>query len=218
MIFSKFGVLTRIVGYLFCSARNACACVLNARVYVHSLIFERILFKFGGNILRLTISVKDYVLFMFMHWAHACERACAWACVIKHSRIYGPILFKFAVNILQLTMSSFSCSLTSRTRASERVVKTYTYLLTDSLQICWAHTTNNHKLHGLHTYHVHAPRARGQAHAINCSLIYGWFLFKFQLTTSRKGYVLFMFTHHARVRVCVCERECASAWLSVRSS
>jgi hypothetical protein len=35
----------------------------------------------------------------------------------------------------------------------------------DSLQICWAHTctTNDHKLHGLHTYHDHAPRARVQA-------------------------------------------------------
>jgi hypothetical protein len=31
---------------------------------VCTLIFERILFKFAGNILRLTISGKDYVLFM----------------------------------------------------------------------------------------------------------------------------------------------------------
>jgi hypothetical protein len=34
-------------------------CVLNARVCVHSLIFERIKSKFAGNILRLTICGKD---------------------------------------------------------------------------------------------------------------------------------------------------------------
>jgi hypothetical protein len=50
------------------------ACVLNARACVHSLIFERIISKIAGNILRLTISVKDYVLFIFTHRAHACER------------------------------------------------------------------------------------------------------------------------------------------------
>jgi hypothetical protein len=121
--------------------------------------------------------------------------------VIKHSLIYGPTLFKFAVNILQITTSSMGyvllCSLT--------VVKTFTYLWTDSLQICWAHTTDDHKLHGLHAYYVHAPRD-------NCSLIYGRFLFKFgvnilHITTSSKGYVLFMFTHRAHA----CERACTSA-------
>jgi hypothetical protein len=30
---------------------------------------------------------------------------------------------------------------------------------TDSLQIWWAHTTHDHTLHGIHTYHVQAPRA-----------------------------------------------------------
>jgi hypothetical protein len=43
-IFSKFGgnllrVMTRSVGYIFC----VCACVLNARACVHSLIFEQII-------------------------------------------------------------------------------------------------------------------------------------------------------------------------------
>jgi hypothetical protein len=47
-----------------------------------------------------------YVLVMFTHRAHACECACARACVIKHSLNYEPILLKFAVNILQLTASS----------------------------------------------------------------------------------------------------------------
>jgi hypothetical protein len=101
--------MTRSVGYIFvvCTPRaRACACVLNARVPVHSLIFERIISRFAGNILLLTINVKDYVLFIFTHCAHACERACSRACAIKHSLIYGPTFFKFAVNILQITTSS----------------------------------------------------------------------------------------------------------------
>ena len=85
---------------------RARACVLSARVCVHSLIFERIMSKFAGNILRLTISGKDYVLFIVTHRVYACKRASASAVVITHSLIYGRILFKFAVNILQVTSSS----------------------------------------------------------------------------------------------------------------
>jgi hypothetical protein len=123
-----------------------------------------------------------YVLFMFMHRAHACECACASARVIKHSLIFGRI------------------------------------------QICWPYTTNDHKLHGLYTYHVHAPRACVRAcvceHVIKHSLIYGRILFKFavnrlQITTSSIGCILVMFTHrvHAcdrvrlRVRVRVVQRS-----------
>jgi hypothetical protein len=73
------------------------------RIYVHSLI---IMSKFAGNILRLTISGKDYVLFMVTHRVYACKRASGSACVITHSLIYGRILFKFAVNILQVTSIS----------------------------------------------------------------------------------------------------------------
>jgi hypothetical protein len=162
-IFSKFAgnilwVMTRIVGYLLFSARNARACMLNARACVHSLILERILFKFAGNILRLTISVKDYVIFMFTHRVQACARAC----VIKHSLIYGPILFKSAAKI-QIPTSSICYLLFMFTHcAHTRVVKTFTYLWTNSLKIDWEHTTNDHKLHGLHTYHFHA---RGYAQA-----------------------------------------------------
>jgi hypothetical protein len=68
--------------------------------------------------------------------------------------------------------------------ASGRVVKTFTYLWKYYLQICCAHTTNDHKLHGLHNYHVHTPRARGEracasARVINWSLIYGRVFFIF---------------------------------------
>jgi hypothetical protein len=85
--------------------------------------------------------------------------------------------------------------------------------LDDSLQICWSHTTNDHKLHGLHTYHVHAlERTCASARVINCSLIYERFLFKLavsilHITTRSKGHVLSMFTHRAHT----CKR--ARAWL-----
>jgi hypothetical protein len=95
-------------------------CVLNARACVHSLIFERIISKFAGNILLLTVSVKDYVLFIYTHRAHVCERVCVRACVIKHSLIYGPTLFKFAVNIIHITTSSMGyvlCMFTHRAHA-----------------------------------------------------------------------------------------------------
>jgi hypothetical protein len=51
---------------------RACACVLNARACVNSLIFERILSKFAGNILRLILRGRDYILFIFTHRMHAC--------------------------------------------------------------------------------------------------------------------------------------------------
>jgi hypothetical protein len=92
--------------YLCACTQHACACLLSAHICVHSLIYKRILSKFPGNILRLTISGKDYVLFIFPHRAHACERACARARVIKRSLINEQILFNFAVNMLQVTSSS----------------------------------------------------------------------------------------------------------------
>jgi hypothetical protein len=69
---------------LFMFTHRARAWVLNARVCVHSLIFERIMSTFAGNILRLTISGKDYVLFIVTHRVYACKRASASACVITH--------------------------------------------------------------------------------------------------------------------------------------
>jgi hypothetical protein len=139
----------------------------------------------------------------------------ARACVIKHPLIYGPILFTFAVNILQITKSSkgyllFMC----------------TYLWTDSLQICWAHTTNEHKLHGLHTYHVHAPRVRARAW-VTVRLSMDGFSSNFPWTYYTSQHVA-METYlpcpstactraSARVRACVCERECVGARVIKRS-
>jgi hypothetical protein len=138
--------------YVVC-ARNAhaCACVLNARAYVHLHIFERILSKGAGNILRHTLSGKDYVLFMFAYLMDGFSSNLRWTYYTSQQVAWATYL---------------SCPLTARTRASARVrarvVKTFTHIWTDSLHICWAHTTDNHTLHGLHTYHVHAPRAHAR--------------------------------------------------------
>jgi hypothetical protein len=114
--------------YCSCSRTvRARACVLSARVCVHLLIFERIMSKFAGNILRLTISGKDYVLFIVTHRMYACRRSSASAWVITHSLIYERILFKFAVNILQVTSSSMSNVLfmfTHRAHTCERACAT----------------------------------------------------------------------------------------------
>jgi hypothetical protein len=55
-------------------ATRACVCMQSARACVHSLIYERILSKFAGNILRLNISGNDYVLFIFTHRVSESER------------------------------------------------------------------------------------------------------------------------------------------------
>jgi hypothetical protein len=61
-------------------------------------------------------------------------------------------------------------------------------------------------------------RGCASTRVINCSLIYGRFLFKFavnilQITIRNKGYILFMFMHRAHV----CEGACASAHVVIHS-
>jgi hypothetical protein len=92
---------------MFTHRARACVRAKRARMYALAY-FERIMSKFAGNILQLTISGKDYVLFIVTHRVYACKRASASACMITHSLIYGRILSKFAVNILQFTSSSMS--------------------------------------------------------------------------------------------------------------
>jgi hypothetical protein len=85
-------------------ARNvrAYACMQSARACVRSLIFLCIISTFAGNILRITTSSMNYVLFMFKH----CERACASERVVKRSLIFRRIISKFAENILRITTIS----------------------------------------------------------------------------------------------------------------
>jgi hypothetical protein len=87
-----------------CGVRVQCARTNRMRMfsYRHCVLkscllqtVERILSKFAGNVLLLTISVKDYLLFMFTHRAHACvgaeRRTLAWvlsARVCVHSLIF----------------------------------------------------------------------------------------------------------------------------------
>jgi hypothetical protein len=163
------------------TAKRACACVLNARTCMYSLISERILSKFAGDILWLTLSGKDYVLYIFTH--------CASACV------------------------------------SGRVVKSFTNLWMDSLQIWWAYTTNDHTSHGIHTYHVHAPRARARARVrarawLTVRLCMDGFSSNLRWTyyrsqqVARVTYLLCSRTAHTRARVSVQSR----AWLNIQLS
>jgi hypothetical protein len=80
---------------------------------------------FPGNILRLTISGKDYVRFIVTHRVYACKRASASAWVISiHLSMDG-----FSSNLQwtyykshQVAWATYvSCSRTARTRASARV-------------------------------------------------------------------------------------------------
>jgi hypothetical protein len=44
-------------------------------------------------------------------------------------------------------------------RAKFARMRASAYFLTEYVQICWEHTTTNHKRHGLGTFHVNTPRA-----------------------------------------------------------
>jgi hypothetical protein len=187
---------------------------------VQSLIFERIISKFAGNILLLTISVNNMYYsfartartrasahvrerawlsirlsmdrrFSNLRWTYYKSQQVAWAMYFSFSRTartrasarmrerawlsirlfmdrrFSNLRWTYYKSHQVAWATYCSCSLTARTRASARVrahvVKTFTHIWTDSLQICWAHTTDDHTLHGLHTYHVHAPRAHARA-------------------------------------------------------
>jgi hypothetical protein len=70
--------------FMFTLRAHACkrACA-SAGVIKHSIIFERILFKFDGHILQMTSSYIGYIIIMLKHRVHACERTRAIARVIK---------------------------------------------------------------------------------------------------------------------------------------
>jgi hypothetical protein len=119
----------------------------------------------------MTTSYMGYTR-IFTHRGHTRERACASARVINCSLIYGRFLFKFGVNILHLTISSkgyVRFMFTHRAHACECVCErarglTINYFWTNRLQMWCAHTTNDHKLHGIHTYHVQSLRACESVH------------------------------------------------------
>jgi hypothetical protein len=91
--------------------------------------------------------------------------------------------------------------------------KVFGHLWMDSLQICSEHTMNHHKLHGLCSCHVHAPRVHVRVcmckrESVKRSHIFGWSLSKFaenilHLTTIYMGYILLAF-HTRRMNVKTC--------------
>jgi hypothetical protein len=159
-------VCARNVRACACSVHvlTACACFLEPIIASGSFIVtvywtvmsiqtvERILSKCAGNVLLLTISVKDYVLFMFTHRACGCVRAgtahmCAfayfwtdyvhicWEHTTSHHKWQG--LYTFHCHAPRVRVQARIC---------ERVRDyAFTYLWTDSLQICSEHTTNHNK-------------------------------------------------------------------------
>jgi hypothetical protein len=54
-----------------CAIARVIKCSI-ARVIKETLIYGRIIFTFAVNILQVASSSMGYVLFMFMHRAHAC--------------------------------------------------------------------------------------------------------------------------------------------------
>jgi hypothetical protein len=100
---------------------------VRARVIKRSPIYGRILFLFAVNILHITTSSMGYVLFIFTHRAHACERACASARVVKYCiRLsldgFSSHLLGTYYKLWQVTCATYlSCSRTARMRASARI-------------------------------------------------------------------------------------------------
>jgi hypothetical protein len=142
--------------------------------------------------------------------------------VIKRSLIFQRILFKFRVNILHITTSSKVYVLFMFTHCAPRA-RACARACVINLSIIYGPilfagyiqqmTTSYMGYTLIFTRRGHTrERACASARVINCSLIYGRFLFKFRvnilhITTSSKGYVLFMFTHRAHA----CKRACSSA-------
>jgi hypothetical protein len=103
--------------------------------------------------------------------ASARVRARAWLSVRLSMDVFSSNLRWTYCKSHQVAWATyFSCSCTACERARGY---TLTYLRTDFLQMCWAYTTNDHKLHELHMYHLHAPRTRDRARV--CERARAWF-------------------------------------------
>jgi hypothetical protein len=142
---------------------------------------------------------------------------CVCACVCARACVSGYAFPQFSTHLLQILREHyiglarcmgyicFVCTQCAHVRAKSARMCTFAYFVTDSLQICWEHTTTHHKWQGLRTFHVlaHAcERACASARVVKRSLIFRWILFKYaviiqQFTTSSMTNLLFMFTHRA---------------------
>jgi hypothetical protein len=151
-----------------------------------------------------------------------CLSVCLSVCPAIRFHSSQRIFSKFGGNLLRVMTCSagYICAVCTqcarmRVRAKRAHMCAFAYFWTDSVHICWEHTTTHHKWQGLHTFHVHTPRASARARVIKCLLIYGRILFKFaknilQVTSSSMGYVLLTHTHapraSERTRARVCKR------------
>jgi hypothetical protein len=99
---------------------------------------------------------------------HFCVSVCVCVCLsvclsgykFPHSQ---RIFSKFGGNIIWVMTRIVGYLLfserNSRVCAKRARMCALAYFSTDSLQICWEHTTTHHKCQGLHTFHVHVPHA-----------------------------------------------------------
>jgi hypothetical protein len=87
-----------------------------------------------------------------------------------------------------------------------RVVKTFTYFWTVSLQIGWAHTTIDHKLHGIYL----SCSITASASVIKRSLIFKRILFKFggDIKQIPISYLIRVLMHVLTARTCLHLRIC----------
>jgi hypothetical protein len=106
-IFSKFGgnllrVMTRYAGYI-CVVCTQCGRTRVRAKRAYMCAFAYFLTDYVQICWEHTTTHhkrQGLRTFYFHVRAHACERACARARVIKRSLIYGRILFKFALNLM----------------------------------------------------------------------------------------------------------------------
>jgi hypothetical protein len=138
--------MTRSVGYIFC----VCTELVPVRVPCARI-----------NRVRMLHETNYRQRFIYRH------------CVLN-SHVYSKRSNRFSPNLLwtyyysALSVKDYVLFMfTHRARECMRAERTrmcaFAYFLTDYVQICWEHTTTNHKLQGLCTFHCHAPRVRLQA-------------------------------------------------------
>jgi hypothetical protein len=159
----------------------------------------------------LTINWEIYVCLSVC--LSVCVSVCVCVCPAIRFHISQRIFSKFAGNILWVRTRIVGYLLFSARNARACILNArmcaFAYFRTDSLQICWEHTTTHHKCQGLRTVHFHAPCAR----VVKTYTSIWTDLFSNLLGTYKyMGYIIIMFTHHVHARVCerlharVCER------------
>jgi hypothetical protein len=94
----------------------------SARVIKRLLIFRRFYFKFAGIILQITTSSVRYVLFMFTHRVHACTSVCVVSVRLCLDGFSSNMLRTYYISPQVTWATYFSCSLTTPTRGSARIL------------------------------------------------------------------------------------------------